>query len=49
MLGAVGYSGHGPVASHKYELGSNHKVEQIPIISDNIPNQKRKDLETGKR
>ena len=27
MLGAVGYSGHRPMASHKYELGSNHKVE----------------------
>ena len=27
MLGAVGYSGQCPVASHKYELGSNHKVE----------------------
>ena len=34
MLGTVGYWVHRPVASHKSELGSNHKVLQKSVRSD---------------
>ena len=50
MLGAVGYSGQCPVASHKYELGCNHKVEQKPVRSDmyRIKREKISKPENGK-